>query len=148
MVFQVNYRHYCESRFSKLIGKLAIFDEEIEEYALNRCRELWEQSFPSEPFENEAETDLEYHSSVCSEELLDQVLKQGDLYRRFSEPYYSEMVYLVAAKQRYRAFLYMVHRFGDECSCLVPTSDVLLMWLTHQVSFLFPSSGKCSVFLR
>ncbi|KAI3448542.1 hypothetical protein Pfo_005207 [Paulownia fortunei] len=127
-----NYRHYCESKFSKLIGKPTIFDEENEEYALNRCREIWESKFPSEPFENEADTTVEYHSSVSSEDLLDQVSKLRNLYRKFSEPYYSEMVYLVAAKQRYKGFIYMVHRFADECSCLVPTSDVLLMWLTHQ----------------
>ncbi|KAK6121111.1 hypothetical protein DH2020_045137 [Rehmannia glutinosa] len=127
-----NYRHYCESRFSKLIGKPAIFDEENEEYALNRCREIWESSFPSEPFENESDTNFEHHSSVISEDLLDQVSKQRNLYRRFSEPYCSEMVYLVAAKQRYKGFIYMVHRFADECCCFVPTSDVLLMWLTHQ----------------
>ncbi|KAK6143895.1 hypothetical protein DH2020_024243 [Rehmannia glutinosa] len=127
-----NYKHYCESRFSKLIGKPAIFDEENEEYALNRCREIWESNFPSEPFENESDTNFEHHSSVISEDLLDQVSKQRNLYRRFSEPYYSEMVYLVAAKQRYKGFIYMVHRFADECSCFVPTSDVLLMWLTHQ----------------
>ncbi|KAL0387389.1 UNVERIFIED_CONTAM: Glycine-rich domain-containing protein 1 [Sesamum radiatum] len=127
-----NYRDYCESRFSKLIGKPGIFDEENEEYALDRCREIWESKFPSEPFENEADSNLECCSSVLSEDLLDQMSKQRNLYRRFSEPYYSEMVYLVAAKQRYKGFIYMVHRFGDECSCLVPTSDVLLMWLTHQ----------------
>ncbi|KAK6143890.1 hypothetical protein DH2020_024238 [Rehmannia glutinosa] len=127
-----NYRHYCESRFSKLIGKPAIFDEENEEYALNRCREIWESNFPSEPFENESDTNFEHHSSVISEDLLDQVSKQRNLYRRFSEPYCSEMVYLVAAKQRYKGFIYMVHRFADECCCFVPTSDVLLMWLTHQ----------------
>ncbi|KAL3632200.1 hypothetical protein CASFOL_025184 [Castilleja foliolosa] len=129
-----NYRDYCESRFSKLIGKAAIFDEENEEYALKRCREIWESKFQSEPFENEADNNLEEHQyeSVISEDLLDQVLKQRDLYKRYSEPYYSEMVYLVAAKQRYRGFIYMVRRFAGECSLLVPPSDVLLMWITHQ----------------
>ncbi|KAL8553921.1 hypothetical protein ACS0TY_002252 [Phlomoides rotata] len=125
-----NYRHYCESRFLKLVGKPTIFDEENEEYALNRCRIIWEHRFPSEPFENEVES--ENHSSVYSEDLLDQVLKHRNLYTVFTEPYYSEMVYLVAAKQRYRGFIHMVHTFGDGCSCLVPTSDVLLMLLTHQ----------------
>ncbi|KAL7126513.1 hypothetical protein ABFS83_14G193000 [Erythranthe nasuta] len=128
-----SYRQYCESKFSKLIGKPAIFDEENEEYALNRCREIWENKFPSEPFENEADINLVYDASVCSEELLDQMRKQRDLHIRFfSEPYYSEMVYLVAAKERYKAFLHMVHKFADQSSFLAPTSDVLLMWITHQ----------------
>lgn len=102
---------------------------------MNRCRKIWEYKFPSEPFENEADDDSRNYSSVFSEDLLDQVSKCRNLCRMYSEPYYCEMVYLVAAKQRYRGFVYMVHRFGDECSCIVPTSDVLLMWLTHQVSF-------------
>ncbi|GFP79169.1 hypothetical protein PHJA_000060400 [Phtheirospermum japonicum] len=129
-----NYRDYCESRFSKLIGKAGIFDGENEEYALKRCRDIWESKLQSEPFENEADTKSEQrqYSSSISENLLDQVSKQRDLYTRFSEPYYSEMVYLVAARQRYRGFIYMVRRFAGECSSLVPPSDVLLMWLTHQ----------------
>ncbi|XP_042054287.1 glycine-rich domain-containing protein 1-like isoform X1 [Salvia splendens] len=129
-----NYRDYCHSRFSKLIGKPNIFDEENEDYALERCRKIWEHKFHSEPFENEADGDdnVENYSSSISEDLLDQVSRCSSLCRMYAEPYHSEMVYLVAARQRYRGFIYMVHRFGDECSCIVPTSDVYLMWLTHQ----------------
>lgn len=123
----------------KLIGKPTIFDEENEEYALNRCRKIWEHKFPSEPFDNEvdSDSDSENYSSIYSEDLLDQVSKHRNIHTVFTEPYYSEMVYLVAAKQRYRGFIYMVHTFGDGCSCFVPTSDVLLMWITHQVSLYF-----------
>ncbi|CAA3007045.1 glycine-rich domain-containing 2 [Olea europaea subsp. europaea] len=42
------------------------------------------------------------------------------------------MAYLIASKQRYKGFIYMMQRFSNKCSHLVPTSDVLLMWLTHQ----------------
>lgn len=90
----------------------------------------------SEPFENEAEEGSENRPSSLSGDLFDQVWKCRDLCRMYSEPYYCEMVYLVAAKQRYRGFVYMVRRFGDECSCIVPTSDVFLMMLTHQVNSL------------
>ena len=54
----------------------------------------------------------------------------------FVEPYRSEVVFLIAARQRYKAFLFMLLRFArDFSSRLVPTSDILLMWLTHQVCF-------------
>ncbi|GLT94859.1 hypothetical protein SLE2022_125760 [Rubroshorea leprosula] len=43
----VSYRQYCKSRFSKLIGKPAIFDEENEEYALMRCRDVWVDRYPN-----------------------------------------------------------------------------------------------------
>ncbi|CAA0815602.1 Protein of unknown function (DUF1399 [Striga hermonthica] len=131
-----NYRNYCESRFSKIIGKPAIFDEENEEYALDRCREIWESKFQTDPFEYEPEPEPEPEhgsASVVSEDLFDMVWKLRNLYQIFSEPFYWEMVYLVAARQRYKGFIHMVHRFADECSSLlVPTSDVLLVWLTHQ----------------
>ncbi|XP_060219283.1 glycine-rich domain-containing protein 1 isoform X1 [Lycium barbarum] len=129
----VSYRQYCESRFSKLIGKAAIFNEENEEYALNRCKEIWSHRYPTEPFENESdESNLQNTVSTFHEDLLKEVSKQRHLYTKFSEPYYSEIVYLIAARQRYKGFLYMMHRFADSCSMLVPTSDILLMLITHQ----------------
>lgn len=103
---------------------------------MGRCREIWEHKFISEPFENEAGEDSEIRPSRLSEDLFEQVSKCRSLCRMYSEPYYCEMLYLVAAKMRYRGFVYMVRRFGDECSCIVPTSDVFLMWLTHQVNLL------------
>ncbi|KAI5658668.1 hypothetical protein M9H77_27461 [Catharanthus roseus] len=128
----VSYRRYCESRFSKLIGKATIFDEENEEYALNKCKEIWEYRYPTEPFENESDGNFA-NPFVINEDLLDEVSKHRYLYSKFDEPYRSEVVYLVAAKQRYKAFLYMITRVADRYSSqFVPTSDVLLLWLTHQ----------------
>lgn len=130
----VSYRQYCESRFSKLIGKAAIFNEENGEYALNRCKEIWVHRYPTEPFENEFDdSNLQKPVSTVHEELLKEVSKQRNyLCTKFSEPYYSEIVYLIAARQRYKGFLYMMHKLADSCSVLVPTSDILLMRITHQ----------------
>lgn len=44
----------------------------------------------------------------------------------------SETVYLIAARLRYKAFLLILNKFQDEVSRLLPASDILLMWLTHQ----------------
>jgi len=44
----------------------------------------------------------------------------------------SETVYLIAARLRYKGFLLILHKFKDEVSSLIPASDILLMWLTHQ----------------
>ncbi|KAK3041923.1 hypothetical protein RJ639_002231 [Escallonia herrerae] len=86
----VSYRQYCESRFSKLTGKLAIFNEENEEYALDVCREIWIRKYPCEPFENEVDSNME-DPVGRHEDLLGEVLKQKCLYTRFSEPYMSEL---------------------------------------------------------
>lgn len=135
-ISQVRYRQYCESRFSKLIGKPAIFDEENEEYALMRCREIWEHKYPSEPFGNEVDSDSENPICVTNEDILDEVKRQRFLYLKFSEPYMCELVYLIAARQRYKGFLYILQKFSDGCSLFVPASDIQLMWLTHLVGFL------------
>ncbi|XP_017248337.1 uncharacterized protein LOC108219410 isoform X2 [Daucus carota subsp. sativus] len=126
-----SYRQYCEARFSKLIGKAAIFNEENEDYALNRCREIWVQKYPNEPFENEEDSNQE-KNIICNEDLLAEVSKQRCLYAKFHEPYMSELVYLIASKRRFKGFLHMMQKFSDGCCRLVPTTDVLLMLMTHQ----------------
>lgn len=127
-----------------MIGRATLFDEENEEYAVNRCREIWKKRYPNEAFENEVESQvcLEVEKKSADEEILmGEMRKQRGVYEKlFREPYMGEIVYLVAAKRRYKKFLQLVvmqqnDGDSDECSCvLVPTVDILLMWLTHQVS--------------
>ncbi|TKY52263.1 Glycine-rich domain-containing protein 2 [Spatholobus suberectus] len=134
----VSYREYCERRFSKLIGRAGIFDEENREYALMRCREIWSRRYPLESFENEASSDSqdsgpEVVGGSLKEGVFKEVERQRLLCSKFAEPYRSEVVYLIAARQRYKAFLFMLQKFARGFSSrLVPTSDILLMWLTHQ----------------
>lgn len=128
----VSYRQYCESKFSKLIGKPAIFNKENEEYALDRCRDIWMQRYPLESFENQLDSDDTTPSSKY-EDLLFQVLRQRNLCAKLVEPYMSETVYLISAMKRYKRFLYLLQRFTDGCARFVPASDILLMWLSHQV---------------
>ncbi|KAH7847265.1 hypothetical protein Vadar_023938 [Vaccinium darrowii] len=126
-----NYAHYCESRFSKLIGKPAIFNDGNEEYALIRCRDIWIHKYPSEPFENELTSD-DSIPFVTNEDLLSQVSKQRNLYSKLSAPYMLETVYLIAARQQYKRFLYIMQTLSDSCTRLVPATDILLMWVSHQ----------------
>jgi hypothetical protein len=143
-----SYREYCERRFSKVVGRAVIYDEENREYALIRCKEIWNSKYPFESFENEASSDSQDSDLVVDEgsiilslslRLNDGVFNEVEKHRlllcsMFMEPYRSELVYLIAARQRYKAFLFMIQRLGSEsCSSLVPTSDILLMWITHQV---------------
>eukprot|EP00257_Ricinus_communis_P001851 XP_002512465.2 uncharacterized protein LOC8287121 [Ricinus communis] len=130
----VSYRQYCKARFSKLIGKPAIFYEENEEYALMRCQEYWIHRYPNESFENEVDSSsLQLDPVVKNEDLFNEVKKHRHVYSKFSLPYMSELVYLIAARQRYKGFLYALQRFADDgCSLLVPSLDVLLMLMTHQ----------------
>ncbi|KAA0034884.1 glycine-rich domain-containing protein 1-like [Cucumis melo var. makuwa] len=63
----VGYKHYCETRFFKLIGKPSIFDEENEEYAYMRCKEIWVKKYPTQSFELEENSSLrDRFSDECS----------------------------------------------------------------------------------
>ena len=121
-------------RFGAVIERPAIFDEENEEYAILRCREIWGAMYPSEPFDLERDGGDE--SQEGDGEISAAVAKYRSLVAYFADTYVSETVYLVSAKQRYLDFLHLVRIFGDEGARLVPASDVLLMWLTHKVLFI------------
>lgn len=95
--------------------------------------------YPNESFDNEADSDLQNPVAI-NEEILVEVTKHKFLYSKFLEPYRSDILYLLAAKQRYKMFLYIVKRSSDVSFRLVPASDILLMWITHQVSFFLPIS--------
>ena len=105
-----------------------------------RCREIWVKKYPDEPFEKDAEpgSDPALEPGRVDREVLEEVTRQRGLFGRFSEPYRSEVVFLIAARQRYRGFVSVVQRKNGVPvgSRLVPPSDVLLMLLTHQV-YLF-----------
>lgn len=140
----VHYREYCKTRFSKVIGKATIFDEENEDYAVDMCRKIWKKRYPNEAFENEVESEMllrEEEKSGNEEILMGEIGKQRGLYERFlKEPYMGEIVYLIAAKRRYKKFLHLMVIQQDDgdvdgdasSSVLVPAVDILLMWLTHQ----------------
>lgn len=138
LYYQVSYREYCQKRFSKLIGKPAIYDEENEDYAVSQCEKLWIGRYPDESFENRVDPDSPEIVSSANEDIKTEVEKQRFLWEKFSAPYMSETVYLIAARLRYKGFLLILHKFKDEISRLVPASDILLMWLTHQVRCVFP----------
>ncbi|KAI3992803.1 hypothetical protein MKX01_042362 [Papaver californicum] len=128
----LTYRVYCQSKFSRLIEKSIIFNDENEEYASNRCRDIWSCKYPIEPFDIIESTPTSDESITVDKSILDEVKKQRFLYTKFSKPYMIELVYLIAARKQYARFLYVLHKFKEECSKLVPTLDIQLMWLTHQ----------------
>lgn len=75
------------------------------------------------------------HNSA-NDEIVKMVQRYAGLAARFASPYVSEGVYLVAARQRYVHFLDLIKKAvctTKEHTRLVPSLDILLMWLAHQV---------------
>ncbi|KAF3779339.1 Glycine-rich domain-containing protein 2 [Nymphaea thermarum] len=132
------FRRYCMSRFSKVIEKPAIFDDENEEYAMKRCREIWKQRYPNEPIDpRDCPEDPAGDTDIHGVDLLAVAIKQLRFYKLVSDPFWGESSFLVSAKHRYRGFIYLLQKFRDGHSLLVPTIDILLIWITHQS---FPAS--------
>ncbi|KAG0479803.1 hypothetical protein HPP92_010661 [Vanilla planifolia] len=131
-----SYRKYCAARFGLLIDRPVIIDKENEEYASGRCREIWEIRHPSEPFDLEID-DYDSAETVVSgidirSEIFALVARHGDLCSFFADPFVSETVYLISARRRYLNFLHLLKNSADGSLRMVPTSDILLMFLTHQ----------------
>ncbi|KAJ4768122.1 enolase (DUF1399) [Rhynchospora pubera] len=129
----VHYMNYCNSRFGKLIDRPPIFDEENEEYATERCREIWEIKYPGKPFDVICSSDEDV--GMGSSDICNMVEKCKSLSVLFSDVFMSETVYLVAAKSRYQDFLHLLKQCTKESNILqrlVPTADIHFIWLTHQ----------------
>jgi hypothetical protein len=138
---QESYVAHCLSRFGRIINRPSILDAENEEYAEDCCRDVWAARYPSEPFDLEC-NEIEGNSadSISFEgtgsEILEMVRGYAGLPARFASPFIREGVYHVAAKRRYVRFLDLVRKVTStttELARLVPSLDVLLMWLSHQV---------------
>ncbi|TVU20966.1 hypothetical protein EJB05_30573 [Eragrostis curvula] len=140
-----SYASYCVSRFGRLINRPSILDVENEEYAEDCCRDVWAARYPSEPFDlysNEIEEsgadNISYDNANV--EIVEMVKRYAGLPARFASPFVREGVYHVAAKRRYVRFLDLIKKVActtAELTRLVPSLDILLMWLSHQS---FPAS--------
>nr|CAB3473098.1 unnamed protein product [Digitaria exilis] len=108
-------------------------------YAEDRCRDVWAVHYPSEPFDlHSNEIDGNVDGNACdnaSGELMEMVRQYAGLAAHFASPFVREAVYHVAARQRYMRFLELIKKVVgtiQEQVRLVPSLDILLMWLAHQ----------------
>lgn len=135
---------YCLSRFGVVVERPAIFDEEIEQYAYFRCLQIWKDNFPSEPFDLLSENiGNDEDGGGLGGGGVDELVEIVELYKHlcqdYSDLFVFEPVFLVSAMRRYVSFLHVCEKLiknGSGGLRLVPASDILLMWQTHQVRFL------------
>uniref|UniRef100_A0A0D3ENG9 GRPD C-terminal domain-containing protein n=1 Tax=Oryza barthii TaxID=65489 RepID=A0A0D3ENG9_9ORYZ len=131
-----SYAAYCASRFGRLINRPSILDADNEEYAADHCQEVWVAHYPSEPFDLEDnETEGNSSNDKSADEIIEMVQRYTGLAARFASPFISEGVYHVAARRRYMRFLELIKKIVSTTqgnTRLVPSLDILLMWLAHQ----------------
>lgn len=135
-----SYFSYCTSRFGRLIDRPSVLDAENEEYAADCCRDLWAARYPLEPFDlDNNEFDGNNLNAIDNDNANSEIVKMVQTYAglaaRLASPFVSEGVYHVAAKRRYMCFLDLIREgvcATREDTRLVPSLDILLMWLAHQ----------------
>ncbi|XP_047047917.1 glycine-rich domain-containing protein 2 isoform X2 [Lolium rigidum] len=138
--FHHSYFSYCISRFGRLIDRPSILDAENEEYAADCCRDLWAARYPLDPFDlDNNEFDGSNLNAIDNDDANSEIVKIVQTYAglaaRFASPFVSEGVYHVAAKRRYMRFLDLIREgvcTTRQDTRLVPSLDILLMWLAHQ----------------
>ncbi|XP_042426300.1 glycine-rich domain-containing protein 2-like [Zingiber officinale] len=130
-----SYLEYCISRFGALIDRSLIIDDENEEYAYYRCREIWAARYPSEQFDFDVDEAAEYEEAVGAEESGSDLFAVVQRYRLlpsfFSDPFVSETVYLVAAQRRY----FCLPDLSPQKECTLATEDSSDWLYTFQVAY-------------
>jgi hypothetical protein len=150
---QQSYFSYCISRFGRLIDRPSILDAENEEYAADCCRDLWAARYPLDPFDlDNNEFDGSNLNAIDNDNANTEIVKIVQTYAvlaaRFASPFVSEGVYHVAAKRRYMRFLDLIREgvcTTRQDTRLVPSLDILLMWLAHQVCLVTTSQSHKAI---
>ena len=127
------YLDYCVSEFGRLLERPLIFDQGNEDYASDLCRKIWSTRYPTEPFDLEIGIEEEDDDDLDKDAIFKAICRFRELCLQFVGPFMGETVYLVSARQKYKKFIYLCREYADHGFKLVPTSDLLLMWLTHKV---------------
>ncbi|XP_024383677.1 glycine-rich domain-containing protein 1 [Physcomitrium patens] len=140
----LSYREYCMSKFGLVVEYTVLLDAPSEESARKRCKDLWCERYPAEPFNDniarlflttlsERSEEDELPKSGLYDELEAIIARQSTFYYQVSQPYMWEERFLLAALERYRCFLHVVKKSRGDIVC-VPTYDIDLMWHAHQLS--------------
>ncbi|MCO5605581.1 hypothetical protein L7F22_059764 [Adiantum nelumboides] len=137
-----SYQSYCKTHYGKLIDDPMFLELSSQDAARQRSRELWNESYSSEPFEMEPlpknnrknqASQLLRPFPVEEKELMESVSSQIAFYNQVSQQYMQQDEFLTVAKDRYLCFLYMLQRVEGRTAC-IPTCDIQLMLKCHQTS--------------
>ncbi|KAL2654252.1 hypothetical protein R1flu_022380 [Riccia fluitans] len=158
----VAYRKYCTTQFQQVIDFPTLTDAEDEASARERCRIIWTERYPKEPFdilphirklatgqvysidENE---DIKDADDDNEEELVSSIARQSTFYNQVSQPYMWDEQFLRVALQRYKCFLHLLGKSEGKILC-VPTYDIDLIWHAHQLSPLAYANDTHALFGR
>jgi len=133
MLSPISYEKDCNEVVSTLVDHKILVGEQCTK-GLNRARILWNELYPSEPFEVDLTTSvghvpdfesrIEYDIAAACE-------RQRVFYYQVSLPHYGDTKFLNRALVRYKQHLVLKQQNPD--LFLVPCYDIDLIWHAHQV---------------
>ncbi|KAJ7529008.1 hypothetical protein O6H91_15G030100 [Diphasiastrum complanatum] len=141
------YRNFCLSHFQRVIDLPFLHDPSNEAAARERCKQLWSERYPEEPYNilsNLSElselkecasqkTTADLYPEKELHELVSAIARQSSFYTKICQPHVWKETFLYAALERYKCFLYILLKSKSQVFC-VPTYDIDLMWHSHQLS--------------
>lgn len=110
------------------------------EESSDRGREIWEKTYPNEPFEvdfNNIPASVQQYNSKLKCDFKKACVRLRNLYFNVSLPHHGDTMFLMSSLKRYKQHLYLTRENPNRK--LVPCCDVDLIWTTH---LLHPSVYK------
>ena len=140
MLAPLTYERDLQRLFGVTINHI-LYDKQSLETLRNTTKTLWNQNYPSEPFDppDEAiETDFQ---SSFDYDIAEAVQRQRLFFYQVSLPHYRSLEFLNSSLARYKMYLYLKSLHPD--IFLVPCYDMDVCWHTHQIRpFLYQKETK------
>ncbi|XP_057865152.1 glycine-rich domain-containing protein 2 isoform X2 [Cryptomeria japonica] len=138
----VQYEKDCMKIYGKIVDA-SFAETSVKEFARKQTEEIWKNCHPEEPYELDlSQCDFDNSHRVAFQsfqkieyDLMEAVRRQSSFFHQVSREHMSNDRFLKGAEERYKGFLYLIKKNGENsvnCFC-VPTYDIDLMWHSHQL---------------
>lgn len=140
----LQYAEDCKRLYGKVLDAAAVPPSQ-RDYAMSVTAELWQDTYPKEPFVLDLDVfcsatnySRHYHhlrNSKIQYDLAGAMRRQRSFWHQVSLPHMSEDRFLKAGEERYKGYLYLIKKSMASESCFIPTTyDIELMWRSHQLN--------------
>ena len=132
MLAPVSYQREHTRRFGRAINHKPC-DEKTLLALREKTKELWDEKYPSEPFDliHQSSTDHENFQSAFEYDIPEAVQRQKLFYYQVSLPHYQDQSFLTTSLSRYKMYLFLKSKYSSEFLC--PCYDMDVCWHTHQI---------------
>ncbi|KAJ9177456.1 hypothetical protein P3X46_012674 [Hevea brasiliensis] len=143
----VRYKNDSEELFGRILDNSNVVSSVQGGICIKQTQEIWNKLYPDEPYNfdltralstttNEKFLAVEKYTNY---DLVSAVKRQSPFYYQVCRPHFNNDIFLDEAVARYKGFLYLIKRNGEQSikRFCVPTYDIDLIWHTHQLHPIF-----------